>query len=384
MSDPAPTPPPAARDKLLFTPGPLTTSAGVKQAMLRDAGSWDVEFHEVVRGVRRSLLAVAGLSPDDGYDAIPMQGSGTFGVESAIGSAVPRGGKLLVLANGAYGERILRIAECMDLDRRVLRSDETAPPDAGAVDAALREDPAITHVALVHCETTTGILNPIAPVAGAVRRHGRSLILDAMSSFGAIPIDLKAEGIDYLVSSANKCIEGVPGFSFILARRAALEATGTRPRSHSLDLLGQLRALESTGQFRFTPPTHAILAFARALAELEAEGGPAGRGRRYLANHRALASGMGRLGFVPLLDPALQGPIITAFHHPADPAFRFADFYKGLSARGMIIYPGKLTKVDTFRIGNIGRLFEADMVQLVHAVEDTLRELGCGLPLAPP
>ncbi|WP_165233992.1 2-aminoethylphosphonate--pyruvate transaminase [Aquisphaera insulae] len=380
MSHPAP----AARDKLLFTPGPLTTSQAVKQAMLRDAGSWDAEFNEVVRGIRRSLLALAGLTPDDGYDAVLMQGSGTFGVESVIASVVPRDGKLLVLSNGAYGERILRIAECLDLDRRAHWPGETATPNALVVDAVLHEIPEITHVALVHCETTTGILNPIEPIAAVVRKHGKSLILDAMSSFGAVPIDLKATGIDYLISSANKCIEGVPGFSVILARRAALEATGGRPRSHSLDLLGQLRHLESSGQFRFTPPTHAILAFERALKELDDEGGPAARGRRYLANHRALVAGMTRLGFVPLLTPDIQSYIITAFHYPNDPAFRFAEFYRGLSARGMIIYPGKLTQVDTFRIGNIGRLFEADMTQLVHAVEDTLREFGCTLPLAPP
>ncbi|MFO0889174.1 MAG: 2-aminoethylphosphonate--pyruvate transaminase, partial [Isosphaeraceae bacterium] len=228
----------------------------------------------------------------------------------------------------------------------------------------------------------TGILNPLEPIGEVVRRHGRSLIVDAMSSFGAIPIDVRQVGIDYLVSSANKCIEGVPGFSFILARRAALEATAGHARSLSLDLLGQLRGFESNGQFRFTPPTHAILAFEQALRELEIEGGIPARGRRYAANHRVLMKGMKDLGFLPFLRPEVQSPIITAFHCPGDRAFRFDEFYRRLADRGMIIYPGKLTNAETFRIGTIGRLFEVDIAQLLHAVEWALGAMGCSLPLS--
>jgi 2-aminoethylphosphonate-pyruvate transaminase len=372
---------PPARDKLLFTPGPLTTSLSVKQAMLRDVGSWHSEFNAVVRRVREELLRLAGPGTGGGHDAILMQGSGTFGVESVIASVIPPRGKLLVLANGAYGERIVKMTACLKIDHRVLRGDEDVVPEASDVDAILAEDPAITHVALVHCETTTGILNPLEPIGQVVRRHGKSSIVDAMSSFGAIPIDLEAAAIDYLVSSANKCIEGVPGFSFILARRAALEATEGFARSLSLDLLGQLRGFEANGQFRFTPPTHAILAFEQALRELADEGDIAARGRRYAANHRTLVAGMRALGFLPFLRPEVQSPIITAFHCPADPAFAFGEFYRRLADRGMIIYPGKLTTVETFRIGTIGRLFEADIAQLLHAIEDTLRSMCCAVPL---
>jgi len=371
-----------ARDKLLFTPGPLTTSLSVKQSMLHDARSWHFEFNAVVKRVRESLLKLAELRAEDGFEAILMQGSGTFGVESVIASVIPPQGRLLILVNGAYGERIGKIAAYLRIDYCMLRSPEDTVPVAQQVENLLLEDTAITHVVLVHCETTTGILNPLEPIGQVVQRYHRSFIVDAMSSLGAIQLDLRAAGIDYLISSANKCLEGVPGFSFIIARRAALQAMTGYARSLSLDLLGQLQGFEANGQFRFTPPTHAILAFDRALRELDQEGGVAARGRRYATNHRVLLAGMRHLGFAPFLEPAIQSFIITAFHSPTDPAFRFFEFYHRLSDRGMIVYPGKLTKVDTFRIGTIGRLFENDITQLLHTVEDVLQDMGCTLPLS--
>jgi 2-aminoethylphosphonate-pyruvate transaminase len=306
-----------------------------------------------------------------------MQGSGTFGVESVVSSTVPRDGKLLVVANGAYGERIARMAEMAGIETRVLRYPEDAPACADDVAAALQGDASITTAAVVHCETTTGLLNPIAEIGAAVRAQGRTFVVDAMSSFGAIPIDIEEWGIDYLVSSANKCIEGVPGFSFVIARRKALLSTDGQARSLSLDLLDQWRGFEKNGQFRFTPPTHALLAFAQALRELDAEGGVPARGARYAANHDALMRGMCALGFRPVLRPEVQSYIITSFYYPDHPAFDFGAFYNGLSDRGMIIYPGKLTDVDSFRIGTIGRIFAADLRQLVAAIREVLEEMGC-------
>ncbi len=373
---------PTAKDKLLFTPGPLTTSLSVKQAMLHDAGSWHFEFNETVRGIREELLAVAGLSRVAGWECVLMQGSGTFGVESVITSAVPPDGRLLVVSNGAYGERIAQMAAAALIPHQVLRFPETEPATAAEVDRALAADPALSQVALVHCETTTGILNPVSGIGQVAKRHRRGFIVDAMSSFGGLPLDLEAAGIDYLISSANKCIEGVPGFSFVLARREPLLATEGWARSLSLDLLGQWQGFEKNGQFRFTPPTHALLAFAQALRELADEGGIAARNARYAANHRTLLAGMGALGFRPLLQPEVQSPIITAFCFPQDDAFGFDGFYRRLSDRGMLIYPGKLTQVNTFRIGTIGRLFPTDIEQLVHAVAGALRDLGCRLPVA--
>ncbi len=372
---------PSARDKLLFTPGPLTTSPAVKQAMLHDAGSWHFEFNAVVRRIRENLRELAGGSAAGGIECVPMQGSGTFGVESVVTSTIPPDGKVLVVSNGAYGERIGQIARAARIPCEVLRFPEDRPATAEAVDRALAADSALTSVAIVHCETTSGLLNPIAAIGGIARRQGRTFIVDAMSSFGAIPINFDGAGIDYLISSANKCIEGVPGFSFILCRRERLLATEGWARSLSLDLLGQWKGFEKNGQFRFTPPTHALLAFDRALRELDEEGGIAARGARYAANHGTLMRGMSALGFRPLLDPEVQSCIITAFRYPSDPNFRFGDFYKRLSDRGMIIYPGKLTQTDTFRIGTIGRLFPADIEQLLGAVEAALRDMDCAVPV---
>jgi 2-aminoethylphosphonate-pyruvate transaminase len=345
--------------------------------MLHDAGSWHADFNAVVRSIRERLLALAGVSKEAGYEAVLMQGSGTFGMEAVVTSTMPRDGRLLVIANGAYGERIGRMAEVAGIDTRTLRYAEETPADPNDARRALADDPSITHVAAVHCETTTGLLNPIEAIGHAVRDHGRTYIVDAMSSFGAVPIDLAGCGIDYLVSSANKCIEGVPGFSFVIARREALLASEGCARSLSLDLLGQWQGFEKNGQFRFTPPTHAVLAFARALDELDQEGGVPARGARYRGNHAVLMNGMRSLGFRPFLPPEVQSYIITAFHEPEHPRFEFDEFYRRLSDRGMIIYPGKLTQLPTFRIGTIGRIFEADVRQLLAAVRDAMIEMGC-------
>lgn len=373
-----------AHDKLLFTPGPLTTSLTVKQAMLHDAGSWHFEFNALVGEMRERLLALAGVSREAGFECVLMQGSGTFGVEAVMGSVIPPDGRVLILTNGAYGDRIVRMAEVLWLDHVVLRSPEDTPPGPDEVRAALEAEAGLTHVVMVHCETTTGILNPIETIGPVAREHGCRFVVDAMSSFGALPIDLDACGIDYLISSANKCIEGVPGFSFVLARRAPFLETEGWARSLSLDLLGQWKGFEKNGQFRFTPPTHALLAFHQALAEWDAEGGVAGRGQRYRRNHEVLMAGMRALGFRPFLRREVQSPIITAFRHPGDAAFRFDEFYRRLSDRGMIIYPGKLTEVNTFRIGTIGRLFPGDIEHLLSAIRLALEEMGCRLPLAPP
>ncbi len=363
-----------ARDALLFTPGPLTTSAAVRQAMLRDAGSWHFEFNAIVASVRERLLRLAGVSRESGWEVVLLQGSGTFGVEAVFQTCVPRAGKVAVFSNGAYGERIGLMLACAGIEHRVITAAEDAAIDPAVVDAFLTEHADYTHVAVVHCETTTGVLNPIEAIGAVAKRHGKTYVVDAMSSFGGMPIDFEAARIDFLISSANKCVEGVPGFSFIFARRGVLLASERPARSLSLDLVAQLQAFEKNGQFRYTPPTHAILAFDRALAELEAEGGIAGRAARYRANHETLVSRMAAAGYRPLLAPAIQSHIITAFHYPFA-GFDFSRFYSKLAERGFIIYPGKLTKVDTFRVGNIGRLFPADMEQLVMSIERVTAEL---------
>jgi 2-aminoethylphosphonate-pyruvate transaminase len=368
-------------DKLLFTPGPLTTSLTVKQAMLHDVGSRDPQFIQIVRGIREELLRLGGVSRETSYEAVLVQGSGTFGIEAVISSVIPRDGKLLVVVNGAYGERIVTMANRHGIPVAVCRTDEDTLPDLAAIEAALKNDPAITHVAAVHSETTAGILNPIEAIGKIVKQAGREFIVDAMSSFGAIPLNLISTGADYVVSSANKCIEGVPGFVFVLCRREALLKTEGRARTLSLDLFAQWKGLEKDGQFRFTPPTHALLAFAQALQELRDEGGIAGRGARYRANHAALLAGMKALGFRPYLAPEVQSIIITTFHYPNDPKFVFEEFYRRLFDKGFVIYPGKLTKLDCFRIGNIGRLYPKDIQSLLAGMESVLKEMGLATPL---
>ncbi|HUR47389.1 MAG TPA: 2-aminoethylphosphonate--pyruvate transaminase [Candidatus Saccharimonadales bacterium] len=371
---------PPARDKLLFTPGPLTTSLSVKLEMLHDAGSWHYEFNDIVRGIRQSLLKLAGISRADGYEAILMQGSGSFGVEAVLASVVPPQGKLLVLSNGAYGERMVQMASCLKIPCTVLRSPEDQIPNVVDLEKTLAADPSLSHVAAVHCETTTGILNPIQEIGRCVKSAGRSYIVDAMSSFGAIPIDFHTSQIDFLISSANKCIEGVPGFSFILGRRDPLLANEPHARSLCLSLAAQLKGFEKNGQFRYTPPTHALLAFAQALRELDQEGGILGRAARYQRNHEVLLAGMTRLGFKVVLPAAVQSYIISSFLYPADPKFVFQDFYQCLAQRGMLVYPGKLTQMDCFRIGTIGRLFENDIRSLVEAIQAVLIDMKISVP----
>lgn len=371
------------RDKVLFTPGPLTTSLSVKQAMLHDAGSWHFEFNARVNWIRERLLSLAGVSRDSGWETVLLQGSGTFGVEAVFQTCIPPEGKVAILSNGAYGERAMLMLQHARIAHVVLRTPEDTPNDAVALDQLLATDSAITHVMMIHCETTSGVLNDLRTVGAVARKHSKTFIVDAMSSFGAMPIDFEGCGIDYLISSANKCIEGVPGFSFVICRRAKLLACEGWARSLSLDLLSQLKGFEKAGQFRYTPPTHSLLAFEVALKELEQEGGIDGRAARYRRNHAVLLEGMRGLGFRSYLPAAVQSYIITSFYFPNDPRFTFEDFYRRLSDKGHIIYPGKISKADLFRIGSIGRLFESDMRALVAAVGEVLQDIGLRQPPNP-
>jgi 2-aminoethylphosphonate-pyruvate transaminase len=360
-------------DKLLFTPGPLTTSATVKAAMLHDAGSRDAEFIAAVRDIRERLLRIGGAPPGGDYECVPMQGSGTFAIESVISSAIPRDGRLLVLVNGAYGRRIVEMARVHGIDVHAVETPENRKISPEAVAERLAGTIGLTtHVAVIHCETTTGIVNPIGEIGEKVALAGATYIVDAMSSFGAIPIDLAGVHADFLISSANKCIEGVPGFGFVLARRSQLIAAKGCARTLSLDLHAQWQGLETGGQFRFTPPTHAMLAFHQALRELDAEGGVPGRAARYCRNHQVLAAGMEAMGFEPYLAPEDQSYIITTYRYPANPEFRFEEFYSRLSEMGFVIYPGKLSKEPCFRIGTIGRIGVNEIEALLGAIRDVL------------
>jgi 2-aminoethylphosphonate-pyruvate transaminase len=354
----------------LLTPGPLTTSLRTRRAMLHDWGSWDVDFNTITGRIRERLLQiVAGTGT---HECIPLQGSGTFSVEAAIGTLVPRSGHVLVPQNGAYCQRIARI--CRMLPRKLTTIDyaENAQVAAADIDRALATDPSITHVALVHCETSTGILNPLHEVAEIVRRHGRGLIVDAMSSFGALEIDARRTPFDAVVAASGKCLEGPPGMGFIIARRAVLERSEGNSQSLAMDLYDQWVYMQKTTQWRFTPPTHVVAAFDCAIAQYLEEGGLSARHARYAHNCSTLIEGMARLGLRSFLPAAIQAPIIVTFHAPDNPRYTFKGFYDAVKARGYILYPGKLTALETFRVGCMGQLGERGVAGAVEAVGQVL------------
>lgn len=364
-------PAPELGEPYLLTPGPLTTAYSVKQAMLRDWGSWDGDFRAMTASLTRQLLAIAG---DDGsYACVPMQGSGSFAVEAMLGTFVPRDGKVLVLANGAYGMRAAETLRYLGRAYTLIDKGDYMPPRGAEVAAALAADPAITHVIAIHCETSSGILNPIGEIAEAVHAAGRKLLIDSMSAFGAVEVP---PGYEAMVSSANKCIEGVPGFGFVIARREALAAAKGNCHSLSLDLHAQWAHMEKTGQWRFTPPTHVVAAFLEALRLHAEEGGVVGRGARYARNRDVLVAGMRAAGFRTLLEDDWLSPIIVTFFSPADPAFSFARFYDLMKDRGFIIYPGKLTEAESFRIGCIGHMDETVMSRVTAAASEALAVMG--------
>ncbi len=362
------------RDAILLTPGPLTTTERTKRAMLRDWGSWDSSFIALTSEVRRQLLAI--VHGEGAHVVVPLQGSGTFSVEAAVATVVPKGGHVLVLDNGAYCKRLGKLATLMGRKTTILPHAEDAPVSPAGLDAALRVDASITHVGFIHCETGTGVMNPLQAVSEVCARHGKGLIVDAMSSFAALPIDAREVRFDALVAASGKCLEGVPGMGFVFIRQPVIDVAAGNSHSLAMDLHEQHVYMEKTGQWRFTPPTHVVAALAEAMRQFAEEGGQPARLARYTANCEALVAGMEALGFAPFLRPEIQAPIILTFHAPADPRYEFKAFYEAVKARGFILYPGKLTQLETFRVGCIGAIGPGEMKQAVAAVADAMREMG--------
>jgi 2-aminoethylphosphonate-pyruvate transaminase len=366
------------RDPILLTPGPLTTTLRTKLAMLKDWGSWDADFNTVTARLRSQLLDI--VHGHDTHVVVPLQGSGTFSVEAAVATVVPRDGHVLVLDNGAYCKRAAKLTQLMGRRASVIAFGEDEAVSPRVLETKLAEDASITHVILIHCETGTGVLNPFAEVAAVCERAGRGLIVDAMSSFGAMEIDARTMHFDALVAASGKCLEGVPGMGFVFLRKAILDACAGNSQSLAMDLYDQHQYMEKTTQWRFTPPTHVMVALAEAVAQFVEEGGQAARGGRYADNCRILIEGLAALGLEPFLRPELQAPIIVTFHAPKHPAYDFKRFYAAAKARGFILYPGKLTEVETFRVGCIGAIGRNEMTQAVNAVGDALREMGIPTP----
>ncbi|WP_411561925.1 2-aminoethylphosphonate--pyruvate transaminase [Pseudomonas shirazensis] len=358
---------------ILLTPGPLTTSLRTRQAMLVDWGSWDRDFNQLTASVCEQLLAILDASAS--HHCVPLQGSGTFAVEAAIGTLVPRGGKVLVLINGAYGQRLAKICKVLGRRYSTFETAEDQPTTAADVERLLTADAELTHVALIHCETSTGILNPLKAIADVVHSHGKRLIIDAMSSFGALPIDAREVPFEALIAASGKCLEGVPGMGFVFAEKTALAAAEGNSQSLAMDLYDQHAYMAKTGQWRFTPPTHVVAALHEALKQYNEEGGLQARHQRYADNCRTLLNGMAAIGLRSFLPAAIQAPIIVTFHAPDDPRYRFQDFYERVKAKGFILYPGKLTQVETFRVGCIGAVGAQGMQAAVDAVAQVLREM---------
>ncbi|MCL1695655.1 2-aminoethylphosphonate--pyruvate transaminase [Lysinibacillus sp. BPa_S21] len=352
----------------LLTPGPLTTTETVKQVMLKDRCTWDDDYKTVTQTIRKQLLELAQVKETD-YTTVLMQGSGSFVVESVLTTAIGDEDKVLIITNGAYGERIVDMAKVLKLQHTVYSVPYHEQPSPLQVKTLLENDSTITHVAVVHCETTTGILNPISEIGDVVKGLNKTFIVDAMSSFGGVPMDVSVMGIDYLISSANKCIQGVPGFGFVIAKIEDLEKCKGQARSVALDLYNQWEVMEVDGKWRFTSPTHVVAAFAKAIEELVEEGGVRARHERYATNNRILRARLQELGFNAYISEDLQSPIITTFLFPYE-GFSFEHFYHAMKEAGFVIYPGKLTDMDTFRIGNIGDIHEDHMNTLCKVIEN--------------
>lgn len=365
---------PLHRDAILLTPGPLTTSLRTKLAMLRDWGSWDSDFVAVTASVRKSLLEI--VHGQESHVVVPLQGSGTFSVEAAVASVVPRDGHVLVLDNGAYCKRAANLSTLMGRRTTVIAFDDASPISVTALQTALQEDSSISHVVLIHCETGAGVLNPLQEVADICAQHGKGLIVDAMSSLGALPIDARSIRFDALIAASGKCLEGVPGMGFVYLRKEILASCQGNSQSLAMDLYDQYTYMEKTGQWRFTPPTHVLVALHEALTQFAQEGGQSARLLRYQTNCKTLLRGMTALGFQPFLPEAFQAPIIVTFHAPADPAYTFKKFYDAAKRHGFILYPGKLTQVETFRVGCIGAIGPVEMEQAAHAVALAMQDLG--------
>ncbi len=362
------------REKILLTPGPLTTTLRTKLAMLKDWGSWDADFNAVTASVRASLLDI--VHGADTHVVVPLQGSGTFSVEAAVATLVPRDGHVLVLDNGAYCKRAAKLTTLMGREATSLDFDEAQPVDAEVLETYLQKDTSITHVVMIHCETGAGVLNPLQAVADVCARFKVGLIVDAMSSFAALEIDARTTRFDALIAASGKCLEGVPGMGFVFIRKEVLAACEGHSQSLAMDLYDQYIYMEKTGQWRFTPPTHVVVALAEAIAQFVEEGGQPARLARYTRNYQTLVAGMQALGFKPFLDPAVQAPIIVTFYAPEVPGYHFKSFYAAVRVRGFLLYPGKLTQVETFRVGCIGAIDTHEIEQAVHAIELALRDMA--------
>lgn len=362
-------------DTYLLTPGPLTTAVETREAMLFDKSPNSPEMVEMVKGIRQYLVSLTG--GEGKYECIPLQGSATYGIEAAFLTLVDKAtSKVLVVENGFYGVRLREVIEALGHNVVGLECPVIPPVSSADIRTALDEDPAITHLALCHCDTGTGVLNPLEGIADLCKERGIKLMIDAIASFGGFDIGAEALDFEAVMVSPNKCLEGVPGVAFVICKhRSLVEGEGRAPSS-VLDLYAQWAFMEEKGWFRTTPPTHVLLAMANAVERHKAEGGIEARNARYQRNWQRLVDGLRQHGFATFLPDEYASPIIATFHDPDDPNYTFPAFYAAMEKRGFVIFPGRLTSAHTFRVGTMGDLTEGDMSLIIQAVLDSMAEIG--------
>lgn len=357
--------------KILLNPGPATTTDTVKQAMIvEDICPREKDFGDLLDSIKHDLVKVVHGDPE--YVAALFTASGTGGLEAAITSAVPKGKKLLVVDNGAYGARMANIAMTYNIEVITYKLPYGDYPDAQHIEKLLQKDKDISHLAIVHHETTTGMLNPVEEVCKIARQNNVEVIVDCMSSYAGIPIDIKKWDAGYLISSSNKCIQGMPGMVFVIFKKALLPELQKQKRSFYFDLYSQYSGFEKTGQMQFTPPVQVAYALRQAIDEYFAEG-EMNRWNRYQENWNTLYDGLARLGLQFLLPDEYQSKILLAIKEPEHPQYDFNAMHDFLYARGFTIYPGKGAKEATFRLSVLGDLSKNDIQAFLKELEHYLK-----------
>ena len=358
---------------ILLNPGPLTTTDSVKfSQVVSDICPREREFGELMKSIQADLTKIAG--GNEKYTTVLIAGSGTASVEATISSVVPEDTKLLVINNGAYGQRIIEIAKAYGIETVELKYKYGNPPDIGEMEEILSNDTSVSSIAMVHHETTTGLLNPLSEVGSLAKKYDKLLIIDAISSFAGIPFSISENNVDFMISSSNKCIQGVPGCSFIICKISELEKSKNIRRSVYFHLFDQYDFMINHLQMRFTPPVQVLYALRQAIDEFFEEGAE-NRYKRYCANNKVLTDGMLELGFQPYLPNAPQSRLLTTYYEPKHPNFSFNKMHDLLYERGFTIYPGKLANMDTFRVANMGALIKTDILNYIDNLKEVLKEL---------
>jgi len=365
---------------ILLNPGPTTTTDTVKMALVvPDICPREKEFVHVMADVRNGLLKV--VNADDDYTCILFAGSGTAAMDAVINSVVPPDKKILIINNGAYGERMVKIAKAYNMGCVELKFPWTERPDLTKVEKTLEDDSKITHIAIVHHETTTGLLNPLKEMVDIARSRGKTLIADTISSFAGIPIDVRSDHMDFMISTSNKCIQSMAGVSFVLCKKSEIEKTARYPlRSFYLNLYQQYKYFEEHGEMQFTPPVQVIYALRQAIKEYFEEG-IENRYHRYCHNWKVLTHGLKDLGFRLLLKEEIHSKILTTVIEPDHERYDFDLLHDLLIERGFTIYPGKIHNNNTFRIANMGSIDHKDMEAFLEALANSMDKIGIKEPL---